>query len=358
MTDDMPKRLPFLRHEKNRHGNWCWYVRRGSKRVRIRGDYGSDEFMAAYNAAIAGVPIKSNTTARSGTVAWLVARYKESGQYVTLAKSSRYFRDYLLRQLVDIAGAEQFARIRKRDVQAAIDGRAATPHAANNYLSALNALFKWAVANDHLETNPCDGVAAIRAKIKGFHTWTIDEVARYRAKHEVGTRARLALDLLLFTGLRRSDIILIGRQHVRDGVLSVRTKKTGAMVHIPVFSELRASIEATKTGDLAFLTAERGKPFSSPVAFGAWFKKQCIAAGLPDKGCSPHGLRKAGATIAAESGATAHELMAMFGWSRISMAEVYTKDANKRVLARGAAERIADKFSPHLQNSAATVDKK
>lgn len=354
----MPKRLPFLRHEKNRHGNWCWYVRRGSKRIRLRGDYGSDEFMAAYNAAIAGTPVKSNTAARSGTIAWLVARYKESGQFLALAKSSRYFRDYLLRQLVEKAGSEQFARIRKRDVQAAVNGRAAAPHAANNYLSALNALFKWAVANDHIEINPCDGVTPIRAKIEGFHTWTMEEVAKYRANHEVGTRARLALDLLLFTGLRRSDIIVIGRQHVRDGVLSIRTKKTGTMVHIPVFSELRASIDATKTGDMAFLTAERGKPFTSPVAFAAWFKKQCVAAKLPAKGCSPHGLRKAGATIAAEAGATAHELMAMFGWSRISMAEVYTKEANKKVLARAAAERIADKFAPHLQKGAATADKK
>lgn len=343
----MPKRLPFLRHEKNRHGKWCWYVRRGSKRVRIRGDYGSDEFMEAYNAAIAGKPLKSNTTARSGTVAWLVARYKESGQFQALAKSSRYGRDRFLHRLVTKAGQEQFIAIRKRSIQAAIDGMADTPHFANNYLVALNALFSWAVKNEHLQDNPCDGVETIKAKIIGFHPWTTDEVEKYRASHEVGTRPRLALDLLLFTGLRRSDIIVVGRQHVKDGVLSIRTKKTGAMVHIPIFPELRASIDATKTGDMTFLTAERGKPFATPVGFGAWFRKQCDDAGLP-KRCTAHGLRKAGATIAAEAGATAHELMAMFGWSRISMAEVYTKDANKKVLARAAAERIADKFAPHL----------
>ncbi|MGN6537582.1 MAG: tyrosine-type recombinase/integrase [Mesorhizobium sp.] len=357
MTEDMPKRLPFLRHEKNRHGTWCWYVRRGSKRVRIRGEYGSDEFMEAYRAAIAGEPVKTNTAARSGTVAWLVARYKESGQFLALAKSSRYGRDRLLHRLVMKAGQEQFIAIRKRSIQAAIDGMASTPHAANNYLIALNSLFKWAVKNDHLQVNPCDGVEPIKAKIDGFHPWTMEEVEQYRAKHLVGTRARLALDLLLFTGLRRSDIIVVGRQNVKDGVLSIRTKKTGAMVHIPIFPELRASIDATKTGDMAFLTAERGKPFATPISFGAWFRKQCDDASLP-KECSAHGLRKAGATIAAEGGATAHELMAMFGWSRISMAEVYTKDANKKILARAAAERIADKFAPHLENKrAAPVDK-
>lgn len=344
MTDEMRRQLPFLRHERNRHGTWCWYVRRGSKRIRIRGDFGSTEFMAQYEAAVTGKVINATTTAKKGTVSWLVARYKESAAFLSLAESSRYFRDRLLHQFVNAAGDEPFSSIKKSDVQSAIDDRVKTPFAANNFLSALSCLFKWAVENDHLTISPADGVRPIRVKSEGFHTWTIDEVENYRSVHKVGTRARLAIDLLLFTGLRRSDIIVAGRQHVKEGVLSIRTRKTGAMVHIPIFPDLRASIDATKTGDMAFLTAERGKPFVTPESFGAWFRKQCDDAKLPKK-CSAHGLRKAGATIAAEAGATAHELMAMFGWSRISMAEVYTKEANKKVMARAAAERIADKFS-------------
>jgi hypothetical protein len=57
-----------------------------------------------------------------------------------------------------------------------------------------------------------------------------------------------------------------------------------------------------------------------------------------------HGLRKAGATIAADEGATAHELMAMFGWSRLSMAEIYTKEADKKKLARAASERLSNRM--------------
>jgi hypothetical protein len=52
--------------------------------------------------------------------------------------------------------------------------------------------------------------------------------------------------------------------------------------------------------------------------------------------CSAHGLRKAGATLAAENGATAHQLMAIFDWSRIAKAEVFTRAADRKRLARQA----------------------
>jgi integrase len=209
------------------------------------------------------------------------------------------------------------------------------------------------VKNEHLQANPCDGIEPFKTKdTGGHHTWTVEEVEQYRAHHPVGTRARLALDLLLFTGLRRSDIIKIGRQHVKEGVLAVRTTKTGAVVNIPIFPELRASIDATKTGDLTFLVAERGRPYMSPIVFGRRFRLWCDEAGLSDQ-CTAHGVRKAGATIAANDGASARELMAMYGWSRISMAESYTRNADQAKLARAAAERIANVFSPHPTGGAA-----
>jgi len=54
------------------------------------------------------------------------------------------------------------------------------------------------------------------------------------------------------------------------------------------------------------------------------------AIGATKPECTAHGVRKAGATVAAENGATAHQLMAMFGWDTLKQAEVYTKAANQR----------------------------
>lgn len=357
MTEEMPKpRRPFMRHERNRHGTWCWYVRKGSKRTRLPDEYGTEEFWAAYDAAVAGEPLKVSS-AKSGTLKWLVEKYKTGGDFLSLKESSRAARDRFLQQSVKLSGGVMFAKIGRKHIMSAMDDRAKTPHEANNFLTTMRKLFAWAKDHEHVTVNPCDGVTPFKAKIVGHPTWTVDLVEQYRAHHAVGTNARLAIDMLLFTGLRRADLIRVGKQHFKDGVLSIRTGKTGSMVYITVFPELQASIDATPTGDLTLLLAQKGKPFQHPNAFTHWFQKRCEEARIP-AGYSAHGLRKAGATIAANAGAPAHELMAMYGWSRISMAEVYTKETNKVRLARGAGERIANAFAPHPEKGAASDIKK
>jgi len=103
--------------------------------------------------------------------------------------------------------------------------------------------------------------------------------------------------------------VRVGRQHVRDGVITLRTEKRrkgkeGEQVTIPILPPLAASITATKTGDLAFLATAAGRPWVKE-SFGNWFREAARAAGCPG---AAHGLRKAGATRAAEAGATPHPL--------------------------------------------------
>jgi integrase len=66
---------------------------------------------------------------------------------------------------------------------------------------------------------------------------------------------------------------------------------------------------------------------------------RCDDAGLPH--CSAHGLRKAGATIAAENGATDRQLMALYDWTSEKQANVYTAAANRKRLAGQAAQLLA-----------------
>jgi integrase len=343
--DDMPRK-PYTSHERTRHGKLVWYFKRKGKRVRLPGLYGSDEFNAAYEKALTGSAATAEVPrARSGSLKWLVTQYKASAAFAALSAGTRRARDNILKQVLsDPKTADApFAAITKGHIKKGMDKRAATPHAANNFLKTMSHLFKWAVEAEHIEVNPVIGVSKTSVKSDGFHTWSVAEVEQYRAKHKLGTKPRLAIDILLFLGLRRGDAVVVGRQHVKDGVISLRTQKTKQWVYLPVFKQLLESIEATPTGDLAFLTTERGKPFSSGASFGNWFAKKCKEADLPDV-CRAHGLRKAGATIAADEGATAHELMAMFGWSRLSMAEIYTKEADKKRLARGASERLSNRM--------------
>lgn len=106
---------------------------------------------------------------------------------------------------------------------------------------------------------------------------------------------------------------------------------------IPILPELRAVIDATHIGEETYLVNAHGKPFQA-TSFGNSFRDWCDAAGL--KQCSAHGLRKAGATIAAENGATATQLMAIYGWERLEQAELYTRAANRTRVAKDAMHLV------------------
>ena len=165
---------------------------------------------------------------------------------------------------------------------------------------------------------------------------------KYEARHPSGTKARLALALFLYTGVRISDVVLLGPQMERDGDLCFTEEKNRANKpkhrEIPILPVLRAELDANPSGHLVYLVTTRGKPYSRPDGFGLWFKRQCVAAGLPH--CTAHGLRKAGATRAADNGATEHELMAIFGWDSPKQAALYTRKANRKKLAAGAMHKL------------------
>jgi integrase len=184
-------------------------------------------------------------------------------------------------------------------------------------------------------------VKAIRTKSNGYHSWTDAEIARFEARHPIGTRPRLALALLLYTGQRRSDVVRMGAQHIRDNMLHVRQVKTSAELYIPLHPELEVIIASTPT-DLTFLTTAFGRPFTGP-GFGNWFREQCDAAGLPH--CSAHGLRKAAARLLAELGCTEHEIAAITGHASLREVARYTKAADQRRLAVSAMEKLKSRTS-------------
>jgi integrase len=184
----------------------------------------------------------------------------------------------------------------------------------------------------------------LSARTTGHHTWTEDEIAQFCARHAIGTRARLAIEIFLTTGVRRSDVVRLGRQHQRQGWIRFRPYKGrnrwDAVVEIPMLPALEAVIAASPVGDLTWLVNDRGQPFTV-AGFGNWFRDRCNEAGLQH--CTSHGLRKAAATAAAERGATAHQLMAIFGWLSLKEAEVYTRSAErKRMAAMGMQHMTRD----------------
>jgi integrase len=175
----------------------------------------------------------------------------------------------------------------------------------------------------------------------GWYTWTRADVEQFLAYHKEGSKARLALALLLFTGARRQDVVTFGRQHIRGGdwlvyVPHKTAYKRRTPSQKPLLPILKEIIGYSPCGALTFLETEYHKPFTSG-GFGNWFRDRCDEAGLPMR--TAHGLKKAAATIAAENGATTSQLMAIFDWSTVAMAEVYTREADRKRLA-GEAMRL------------------
>jgi integrase len=332
----MPKpRLPYVHRETTRHGKVVWYFRRGDgPRIRIRGDYGSSEFAAAYALAAASNIPENTTTNRSGTVAWLVGRYRESSAWRTLAQGTRMQREGILRSLPSDV---PFTAITRKAIIAGMDRR--SPDAANVFLYTLRHLFEWAVYAEHVRVDPTLGVKKINRKSEGFHVWTDEEIFRFEQRWAIGTRERLAFDLLLYTGIRRADAVRVGRPHVRDGVLGFRTSKGNVEVQIPILPPLNRSIEATRTGDLTFICTARGLPMNANV-FTVWFRAAAKTAGCPG---SAHGLRKASATRMAEAGGTTGQLKASYGWKTNAMAEHYTQTAERASMARDGMAKLERK---------------
>jgi integrase len=158
-------------------------------------------------------------------------------------------------------------------------------------------------------------------------------------KPAVGTRARLAYELLLQAGQSKCDVIRMGRQHVRKGMMTMKRQKTGTPFNVEITPRLREAIDAMPASNhLTYLITHESKQFTA-AGFGNWFRDMCRAAKLPAR-CTSHGLRKAAATYLAELGATDHQLMAWFGWSSISQAQVYTKAARAKVLAKATGRLI------------------
>lgn len=341
MIASMPRPRPLhVQRERTRHGRVVWYVRRDrGGRVRIKADYGTPEFEAAYQAAISGDTAPTRGKVPAGSLAWLIERYRETATWLGLSEATRRQREGIFKQVIATAGDKPIARITTDKIIAGRERRAATPYQARHFLEAMRGLFRWAKEARHVTVDPAAGVGNPKhRKGRGYPPWSEADATAYEDRWPLGTKERVWFDVLCFTGARRGDAVLFGRQHVRDRLLVFRTEKSQGEVEvtIPILPVLARTLEAGPCGDLAFICGTKGMPLTKK-AFGHAFSKAARAAGVRK---SAHGVRKIAATRAADNGATVHQLMAIFGWTTTQMAELYTKEANRRRLAREAAHML------------------
>lgn len=368
-------RLKYVYRDKDRQGRTRWLLRvPGRKAVTLKGHYGSPEFMAHYQSAIEGAeqkPKKGLGVPRECSLAALVLAYQVSATFKGKASETQRSERNIMSRLVEAHGDKPWAGkhgISQAHIQAMIDARADTPSAARNVLNAMRSLGAHAMALRWRNDNPAIGVKRPKIKGKGYRTWSDEDAAAFEAKHPPGTRARIAYEIASCTALRRSDIVRLGRQHVRPlkepvliGAFKITHElhlpcadKNDEPIDLPILPSLQAAIDALPSDNLTFILGATGKPLAKE-SFGNWFHECCIEAGLlpkvvdasgRPKGLAAHGLRKRMGAMLADLNCSDRQIMAVLGDSDPRMASTYTTGANRKRMAWSALTTRAEAEQP------------
>lgn len=331
-------------------GKQVYYLRKPGRpkiRMAVADDVlpWSPAFMAALEAASAKLPADQkqvvNRAPAAGTVNAALVGYYDHTSFKALGETTQQSRRAILERLIRAERGEKRTHLMHAQALQAIMGKL-KPNPQRNFKKAMRGFIGYCLSLGLMKVDPLTGIELVKApKSKGFHAWTDDEINIYRKHHAAGTKARLALEVILQTGHARSDVVRMGDQRVKGGRLTMARQKTGTEFSIPLLPELVAELALHRrdgaVASMAWLTTERGTPFGSAASFGNWFADRCRESGVPGRA---HGLRKASAIRQALHGATAYELMAWHGWKTIQEAQRYVEQANKMKLADSAAEKL------------------
>jgi integrase len=350
-----------------KHCSWNLDREGGRRRVRFRkggfstyltGIPWSEDFMRQYAAALEGMKAQESNVGGARTIPGsfdaLCVSYYRSPEFRGLTASTQAVRRNVIERFRIDHGTKPVSRLGRAHIKDIIGAKASTPEAANSLLKVLRVLLNHAVEIGMIASNPAIGVKKYRSRGDGIHTWNETEVAKFEAAHPIGTKARLALELLLGTGQRRSDVVRMGWQHVRGDEIAVRQQKTDEPLLIPMDQSVMQALAVVPRTNLTFVLTERGAPFTA-AGFGNWFRDRCNEAGLPQ--CSAHGLRKLAATRMANAGCSTDQIKAVTGHKSLSEVVRYTKAADQARLARQAMSMVRADREQKLSSNRTLLDK-
>jgi integrase len=346
-------------HVVDRHGKRRVRFRRRGVSQYLKGTPWSEDFMRQYAAALdretnhrAGVG--AGRTAL-GSFSALCVMFYNSAEFAALKPSTQAMQRGVLERFRRDHGHRRLADLKRAHLTHIIGSMRDKPSAANNLIKVLKKILEFAVAQEMIAANPARGIKGYRAASEGHRTWTEDDIAKFEEHHPVGTKARLAFALALYTAQRRADLLKMGWQHVRENHIYLRQQKTQRELSIPIHPALaRVLSGAPRNDNLVFITSSRGVPFAAGEHLSRAFRAWCEEAGL--SGVSIHGLRKAACRRLAEAGCSANEIAAISGHLTLREVARYTSAASQERLAeRALARQVATEGEQTLPNPA-TLD--
>jgi integrase len=373
---EITKEYRFVRHYRSRHGAPIWELRPpvgcgGLKNIRLRGKPGSREFDQAYDEAMERVAAARGNgagekRARPGSIAKLIGDYYASGPFLVTDEKTKISYKSTFDPLRQKFGNILVSGIDRRSIEKLMADKVATPTSANLLLRHINMLMKIAIIEGYRPDNPALGIKPYEYDKSGHHTWTEEEIAAFEKYHALGSKARLALALMLFTGCRREDVVRFGPGNLHKNnngrlcltyVQAKNEHRKPVTVTIPVADELRQAIEATRSPGIVvqlrepktFLLNENGASWPADGhSFGNWFLRQ-IRSALGDKTeCSPHGLRKAICRRLVRLGMNVHQIMAITGHKNLKQLQKYCEEFEREVAAEQAIDALNGMRAPAI----------
>lgn len=357
----MPRIREFLIEEKTRHGTtrYLFHRRPDGRRITIKGEPGEPNFENRYQWLVNGGDHQleqqkaSIERQREGlaphTVADLGHHYRhfidnEQKRRALSRHTVQHYSRFTERFICEF-GEVQLNSIHPHQLERILDRWSATDNAWNNGLRAIKHLFKYARSHWGLKPNPASEIEKRKVVTEGFEPWETDDISKYFKFHRLGSKAHLAMMLLLEVAPRRADLVKLGPknivvidgQHCLQFVPQKTEHKSAIPVTLPISADLMEAIEATPTGEETFLITNFGHPFTA-AGFGNKLAGWRDVAGVRPT-LATHGIRKSVGINMAENEATPYEIMAALGHSSPKVTKVYTEAADRRKLSAQASAK-------------------
>lgn len=331
-------RLKYVNEYTDSTGKARRYFRRNGKQLGpIPGDVGSEEFMDAYQAYLNQQPQKPKSTAHPDSMAGWIEDFYGDRIFKDLKPGTRAAYKSALEPISKEYGNRSAVALTAEKAEKIIAKIGETkPGMANLTRAAMRRVCKLAVKKKRRPDNPFLGIEAY--SVGEHHTWTEAELQQFEARWHLGTRERLAYDLLLYTGQRVGDVAKMKRADVAEGLIHVVQQKTGAELWVPVHPHLARSMAAYTVPGLTLIGDPAGRPIKRST-LSLLIRNAVKKAGLPSI-CVPHGLRKAAMRRLAEGGGTAKQIASISGHKTLKEIERYTKAADQKTLARDAMKKM------------------
>src|SRR6516162_758985 len=252
-----------------------WYAWRGGP--RLVGDYGSSEFIASYNAAIA-----TKVAAPEGRLLSLLQGYQTSQDFLSLRERTRA--DYI-KQIAKIeqrfadAPLKVLADPRTRGVF--LDWRdelaLKSKRQADYAWTVLARVLSWAKDRGRITVNPCERGGRVYHGTRVDFVWSVEDEAAFL--EHAPAHFHLPLLLALWTGQRQGDLLRLPWSAYDGTHIRLKQSKTGERVVIPVGAPLKAALDATPKLGPIIVVSTIGRPWTSEgfrAQFGVWRKKAGI----------------------------------------------------------------------------------